>query len=243
MEKFNDKIYYSKATLAPLKASACFIIGSEKNVLIDAGTTLEDAKKIKDFIENKLNKKIDFIILTHHHYDHTAGISLFNVPIYMHSKTLAYLKLNVTADIHIFDHDFTFDLKDETIFLSFIHTSHTDDHILIYLMNEKILFLGDSLQSKLMNGKFYFNQEKTQKLYDQVMSFDFSYAHTGHQGIMSRNEIIHYFDLMRRASDLIDIKQSLENHYEKYETTYEVKVKGLAKYFIDGFYNESVIND
>ena len=131
-------------------------------------------------------------------------------------KTLAYLKLNVTADIHIFDHDFTFDLKDETIFLSFIHTSHTDDHI-FNLFNERKNFVFRGFITIEINEwqVLFQSRKKHKKLYDQVMSFDFSYAHTGHQGIMSRNEIIHYFDLMRRASDLIDIKQSLENHYEK----------------------------
>lgn len=57
------------------------VAGKEKTCLIDTGM---GAGSLKDYIEKDLNKKVDFVILTHGHLDHCGGIYEFkDLPIYM----------------------------------------------------------------------------------------------------------------------------------------------------------------
>ena len=120
----------------------CYIIYSKKNaIIIDPGI---EPRKITDFIK-KNNLTIKYIIITHHHSDHTYGINIIKKQ-YPKSEILTskkyYNKKDNNIEILVDD---GYKLKIDDINLFFILTpGHTPDGICI-IANNKFLFTGDTL--------------------------------------------------------------------------------------------------
>ena len=94
-------------------------------------------------LEKIKNKKLQLkaILLTHHHNDHTAGVSdilkFFSVPVYSPSKNILGTSFEVS------DND---EIKTSFINFKVISTKgHTLDHIVFYNKDNGILFSGDTL--------------------------------------------------------------------------------------------------
>lgn len=132
----------------------CYLIfekDSKSAFLVDAAPA---AEQIKEFIrEQRLN--LEFIVLTHGHFDHIGGLNAFEEPFYIHVKDAAFLKdanLNFSAFL---GYSFTV-ARDHQILetgpsLSFrgrnIEVLHTPGHTpgSVSLKIENWLFSGDAL--------------------------------------------------------------------------------------------------
>ena len=56
-------------------------------IFVDAGRVAQDAKKFREEMEKKYNKKAKYLILTHNHDDHTFGAEAFkDLPIISSQK-------------------------------------------------------------------------------------------------------------------------------------------------------------
>jgi glyoxylase-like metal-dependent hydrolase (beta-lactamase superfamily II) len=136
----------------------CYILASQKNsqaIIIDPG---DEEHKIRRLL-NKYQLTPGFIINTHGHYDHIGCDNKFGVPIYIHSRDLAFLKdprLNlsgifaspyeVKSEIKTVEDKQTIELDD--IQLQVVHVpGHTPGGIALLLKKpiDKIAFTGDSL--------------------------------------------------------------------------------------------------
>lgn len=143
--------------VGPLEVN-CYILASRKNshaVIIDPG---DQEYKIKEALERH-NLKPAFIVNTHGHYDHIGCDDKFGVPVYIHSKDLAFLKdaeLNLSAsfamsykvksEIKTLEDKDSIELED--IELGVIHLpGHTPGGIGLVLKRptDKIVFTGDVL--------------------------------------------------------------------------------------------------
>jgi len=100
---------------------------------------------VNSFIEQKF-KKIDYILNTHHHFDHTGG-NLDLKKIYK-AKIIGSKKDEKRIpgiDIKLSDNE-NFKLGNVDFKISFI-PGHTSGHVYFYSKNEKIIFTGDTLFS------------------------------------------------------------------------------------------------
>jgi glyoxylase-like metal-dependent hydrolase (beta-lactamase superfamily II) len=119
-----------------------YIIYSKKNaIIIDPGF---EPKKIIDFIKSH-DLTIKYIIVTHHHSDHTYGINILKSE-YPNSQIVASkndgIKIDANTEILVNDGD---ELKLDDIYLSFILTpGHTPGGICI-IVNDSALLTGDTL--------------------------------------------------------------------------------------------------
>jgi hydroxyacylglutathione hydrolase len=100
---------------------------------------------INNFIEKKF-KKIDYILNTHHHFDHTGGnLDLqkkYKVKIIGSKKDERRIP---GIDIKL-SHNDNFKLGNIN-FKIFLIPGHTSGHICFYAQNEKVIFTGDTLFS------------------------------------------------------------------------------------------------
>ncbi|HIE34182.1 MAG TPA: MBL fold metallo-hydrolase [Candidatus Altiarchaeales archaeon] len=143
------------------EGSNCFILSDEKTVLVDSGI---DPIRILMEIKN-LGMELDFIIGTHCHYDHIAGISRIKeetgAKLLMHKidaqsvesndsdKTLSSLFFSdfkgVEVDIKLRDKQKISLGRTE---IEVIHTpGHTPGSICLYEEESKSLFSGDTIFS------------------------------------------------------------------------------------------------
>jgi hydroxyacylglutathione hydrolase len=102
-------------------------------------------KPINDFIEKKF-KKIDYILNTHHHFDHIGGnLDLqkkYNAKIVGSKKDEKRIP---GINIKLSDNE-NFNLGN-IIFKIFLMPGHTSGHICFYAKKEKVVFTGDTLFS------------------------------------------------------------------------------------------------
>jgi hydroxyacylglutathione hydrolase len=100
---------------------------------------------INNFIEKKF-KKIDYILNTHHHFDHTGG----NLDLKKKYKSKIFGSKKDERRIPGIDtgltHNENFYLGN-TEFKTLFVPGHTSGHVCFYAKNEKIIFTGDTLFS------------------------------------------------------------------------------------------------
>jgi len=121
-------------------------IETGKNAIIDPG----DAIPIIEYLQEN-NIKLDYILNTHHHWDHTDGNKQLKK--YTNAKVFAYSKeRNPIPGVTDFFND-TFRLGNQVA--KIIHTpGHTLGHICIYFSNAKTIFVGDTIFSIGCGGLF-----------------------------------------------------------------------------------------
>tara|TARA_S200000501_G_scaffold335520_1_gene340233 strand:- start:530 stop:1249 length:720 start_codon:yes stop_codon:yes gene_type:complete len=127
-----------------LKDNYSYLLIDEINntsCIIDPG----EATPIVKFL-NKNNIKLDFILNTHHHYDHVGGNK--ELKEMYGAKVVGYIddkKRIPEIDITVKDKQIWKEKKFET--KVFHIPGHTSGHICFYFFNEKIIFTGDTLFS------------------------------------------------------------------------------------------------
>ena len=126
--------------IKPLKAftdNYIWLLESNEEVsVVDPG----DAEPVLDYL-NKTNKKLKDILITHHHFDHTAGVpeleNIISGSIYGPKNSYELIKEKVTQG----DVLSSLGIKFEIIEVP----GHTLDHIAFYNEENNILFCGDTL--------------------------------------------------------------------------------------------------
>ena len=126
--------------IKPLKAytdNYIWLLESNEEVsVVDPG----DAKPVLDYLR-KTKKKLKDILITHHHFDHTAGVpeleNIISGSIYGPKNSYELIKEKVTQG----DTLSSLGIKFEIIEVP----GHTLDHIAFYSEENNILFCGDTL--------------------------------------------------------------------------------------------------
>jgi len=115
---------------------------NNKNIIIDTGSLI-NRSELKNFLEELKLKPSDiqFVLLTHDHFDHSGNIKLFE-------KAKAYGNKQDFKKEHILSAE---QITKELPEIQVIHTpGHSKGSVCYYLPNEKILFSGDTIFNKQM---------------------------------------------------------------------------------------------
>jgi len=130
----------SVSIIPQLKDNYSYILHSENNstaVIIDPA----QAEFHFDFL-NKNNLTLDTILLTHHHHDHTSGVTTLLNKFPLVKILSPNVSIDTTTNL-IKDKDF---IKTSLNIFNVIATpGHTLDHIILYDEKNSLLFCGDTL--------------------------------------------------------------------------------------------------
>ncbi len=159
-----------------------YLLKGKKNILVDSAT-LNRTEKLKDFLEKNLKEgeNLDYVLLTHSHYDHCGGIPMLKVlfpkievwaseraaSIFSKKKARAFIKeMNRAEAGKEFKHDNYETLKVDKILkegdsisngnfeFTILETpGHTKCSISFHDKEKKILFPGDAVGIFEKNGK------------------------------------------------------------------------------------------
>ena len=81
LQKFSDKIYYTKHRYMLLEPAIGYIKGSNFSVMIDTGNSKKQVEEFLKELEEEGLPKPAYAILTHHHWDHSFGAAYIDIPV------------------------------------------------------------------------------------------------------------------------------------------------------------------
>lgn len=178
-----------------------WMITKEGIVVVDTQFP-EQSKHLIGEIQKQSDRKIDLLINTHHHGDHSGGNIAYegiaNVLLAHENSKKNQMRVakerNAEADQHYpdttFEKEWTGKVANETITLRYFGPAHTDGDAIIHFENANIVHMGDLI----FNGRFpYIDRsagasiqnwivvlEETQKLFDQDTKFIFGHSGEGY---------------------------------------------------------------
>ena len=86
-EKVNEKIIWTREG----RGNSAAIDLGDKVVVVDAMIGPNPAQEWRKVVEKELSKKVAFLVLTHHHFDHVAGTQVFEDAIIISSSDSLHL--------------------------------------------------------------------------------------------------------------------------------------------------------
>ncbi|MCS7118820.1 MAG: MBL fold metallo-hydrolase [Archaeoglobaceae archaeon] len=186
--------------VAPPLAANCYLLIDEKKAIIDVGGDAEFIlKAIKKYFEPK---KLDYVFLTHSHYDHASAAGFFKGTsrIAIHEEELGLMRMQSFSPIlglrfKFFDPDIVlkggerFCLGETT--LEVIHTpGHSPGSVCFYEPNRKWLFSGDTVFAHGNFGRYDLpggDAMKLLKSIEMLSKLDVENLYPGHEDLVEGN--------------------------------------------------------
>ena len=100
-----------------------------------------------------------------------------------------------TADI-VFNENLSLDLGQISCKFMRLESSHADDCVVVYIPEEKIIFIGDIISEDFHNGEVYY-KDKLESLIKDFKAIDFNTALFGHLEPFTKEELIEWLEEVR----------------------------------------------
>ncbi|CAM3583328.1 MBL fold metallo-hydrolase [Aeromicrobium ponti] len=132
------------------------------------------------------------------------------------------------------------DLGGVTCQLQHVGGDHSADSVVVYIKEEKILFLGDAIYANLYSSKWNFTSGRMLKLLDSIEKFDADTYILSHWKALSRAEYMQEAELLRKAAQLTmqlnGEKAEIKKAYRAYKNR-ELNENELEviEYFVNGY--------
>ena len=148
--------YYIFTTYKPYGGSlfpsnSMYLVTDAGVVLFDTPWDTTQFQPLLDSIERRHNKKVILCISTHFHADRTAGLEYYRskgIKTFTSKQTLELCKANDEKQAEFyFTKDTTFTIGDHTFETYYPGEGHTEDNIVIWCGDEKILYGGCLVKS------------------------------------------------------------------------------------------------
>ena len=85
-----------------------------------------------------------------------------------------------------FTDSITIDLGGITCVITAVESTHTDGSTLIYVPEEKVLFLGDCVYGRRYNGVYGYKKEYLDRLKETISNFDVDYYIISHEEVFDK---------------------------------------------------------
>lgn len=181
-KKLSEHIWYMTHEEERDRPNLGYVKGDNWSLAVDAGHSDIHTKEFYAFLEKEGLPLPSLTVLTHWHWDHTFGMHAVNGLCIANEKTNKHLeewktkietegtddflaigesvrkeyegnkKVIVTPADIVFSGEMTLDLGGCKVRIIQTESPHTDDATIVYVCEDKVLFLGDSTCSQYPNG-------------------------------------------------------------------------------------------
>lgn len=144
----------------------------------------------------------------------------------------------VIGDVDItYNNSMKIDLGGLTCIINAVEGPHTDDSTMIYIPEEKVMFLGDAAYGSRINGLYGFNKEKLLRMIDIIEKYNTDYYVLSHESICDREEIIDYWKQLQIAAQIVSDDTSFEIINKRFLDKFMKEPTKNDKFFIECFIN------
>lgn len=175
-----------------------YIRGSKASASIDGGNSVKHARLFLEHIRKEKYPVPTFTFLTHWHWDHIFGLGALDNWIVASEETKKYLAPMKDQDLEkeIMESDYqlknefvdafdvalrmpsitykercVFDLGGLTVLTQLVESDHTTDCSVVFIPEEKILFIGDCLYCGSERGQYYLDRLRYLTLMKTLLHF------------------------------------------------------------------------
>jgi len=96
----------------------------------------------------------------------------------------------ITADI-VFKNNLKIDLGGLTVILKNVISPHSEDSVIVYVPDEKVIFIGDAYGMDYYNN-YKYDSVKLKSLINMLENLEFNMCFSGHSSPINKTEIIEY---------------------------------------------------
>ena len=140
----------------------------------------------------------------------------------------------------IFEKTLTLDLGNKIIELEKINSTHSDDATIIYIPDEKVIFLGDCVYGTTKNSLFHYKQSLLIPMIEDVQKYNAEAFLLGHESICDLEEITTFWRDLRAACKAVNTS-SLEEVLESFKLENNRTPNDDELFFIKAFVNDYII--
>ncbi len=186
-------------------------------VMVDTGMDPKKTKKMREFAEKETGKQFKYVLITHHHGDHTFGTKVFSdCDIVSSRSTHDILEQKVQGDYRdkeIVLPNITFEgeykIKDGFREIRFIEThGHTQGSSFVYLPDEHVIITGDLLFADMFPfaGDPSVNPYLWVEAFQKMIELKPNLVIPGHGPISSVKELIEGQKLVKDMLEYVEAK-------------------------------------
>ena len=144
-----------------------------------------------------------------------------------------------SADI-IFEKSLTIDLGNKVCEIETITGTHSDDSTIIYVQDDKVLFLGDSAYGTTTNSLFHYKQSHLLPMIEEIQKYDATSFILGHESLYDVEEMNLYWKELISTSKATD-STSLDRAIEYFERENNRTPNSNEHFFLKAFVNDQII--
>jgi glyoxylase-like metal-dependent hydrolase (beta-lactamase superfamily II) len=202
----------------------------EKTVSISSGKTKKEINKLRPFSWS--NEAIDQRVAEGSEIEFCAKAIKQEFP----DKR----DITITLPVMTFEDEIEIDLGGLTCIIKQVGGDHAEDSAVVYIKEEKILFLADSIYPDIFSIKDNYTVDGTRALLSKIEAFDADTYILSHSGIISKEEFNHEANLLRSIADLTekhlgDSKLMIEDFRKKVNRDLTEEELETIEYFVNGF--------
>ncbi len=140
----------------------------------------------------------------------------------------------------IFEKTLTIDLGNKVCILEKIKSTHSEDSTVIYIPDEKVVFLGDCAYGTTTNSLFHFKQSLLLPMIKDIQKYNAEMFLLGHESICDSTEMDIYWRELTRSSQVVK-SSSLEDALECFKVENKRDPNNNELFFIKAFVNDQII--
>ena len=122
-----------------------------------------------------------------------------------------------------------------TCLIKEIINTHREDGTILYIPEEKTLFLGDAAYGCTKNGHSYYDREKTISMMKEINNYETDYYLLSHESICIKDEMVSYFNDINMGLDMTKGSTTIEEAIRNFKNLYNREPSKNDLFFLESF--------
>lgn len=135
----------------------------------------------------------------------------------------------------MFEDSMEIDLGGITCIIKHVGGDHTPDSSIVYVPEEKVMFLGDCIYGSRYNGVYGYTKEKLHPMIEYISSYEAEHYIISHEELFTKEQIDKLWDELRTAEQTVGDGTSTEEALQAFENKHCSKPSQEIAYFIKCF--------
>jgi glyoxylase-like metal-dependent hydrolase (beta-lactamase superfamily II) len=136
-----------------------------------------------------------------------------------------------------FENKIEIDLGGVTCVVEHVGGVHAQDSAVIYIPEEKVMFLGDCIYQDFYSGEWSYDKNELIILLDKIKKYDVNCYVTGHQEPKTHEEMWNFLDDLLNIGEIVDTLVSLDEAVTRFNAVRQIKPNEEQLGFIQNFVN------